>query len=92
MPLLRCSRERSITSLETHLGSTGRSLPSDYRETTISLWDKYRLRNVQHQGARLGNVKKELSALFVYVCMDNYVSSGGSLGFVIPGRFQDRSE
>ena len=59
------------------------SLPSDYREGTIGLWDKYRLRERATPGARLGNVKKELSALFVYVCIDNYLRSGGTLGFVI---------
>ena len=59
------------------------SLPVGYRESTIELWDKYRLRERATKGARLGNVKKELSALFVYVCMDHYVAEGGSLGFVI---------
>jgi hypothetical protein len=59
------------------------SLPVDYREGTIELWDKYRLRQRATRGARLGNVKKELSALFVYVCLDHYVANGGSLGFVI---------
>ena len=59
------------------------SLPGDYREATLSLWDKYRLRERAISGSRLGNVKKELSALFVYATMDQYLSKGGSLGFVI---------
>jgi len=59
------------------------SLPVEYRENTIELWDKYRLRERATRGPRLGNVKKELSALFVYACLDHYVASAGSLGFVI---------
>jgi SAM-dependent methyltransferase len=59
------------------------SLPADYRDGTLDLWDKYRLRERATPGARLGNVKKELSALFAYVCLDHYVADGGGLGFVI---------
>jgi methylase of polypeptide subunit release factors len=59
------------------------SLPPEYRQGTVELWDKYRLRKRATGGARLGNVKKELSALFVYVCLEHYVNSAGSLGFVI---------
>ena len=32
---------------------------------------------------RLGGGKKDLSMLFVYVCVDNYLRPGGRLGFVI---------
>ncbi len=59
------------------------SLPIEYRESTIELWDRYRLRERATRGSRLGNVKKELSALFVYVCIDHYLGNGGALGFVI---------
>lgn len=59
------------------------SLPVEYRESTVDLWDRYRLRERATRGARLGNVKKELSALFTYVCLDHYAADGGSLGFVI---------
>ncbi|MEK7856522.1 MAG: N-6 DNA methylase, partial [Acidobacteriota bacterium] len=59
------------------------SLPSEYREATLTLWDKYRLRERADPGSRLGNVKKELSALFVYATMDHYLPNGGRLGFVI---------
>ncbi len=59
------------------------SLPADYRESTIGLWDKYRLRERTTPGARLGNVKKELSALFVYVCIDQYLVPSGTLAFLI---------
>jgi len=59
------------------------SLPQAYRESTVEIWDRYRLRERAAKGARLGNVKKELSALFVYIGMDHYVSKEGALGFVI---------
>jgi hypothetical protein len=59
------------------------SLPTDYRQSTMNLWDKYRLRDRATPGARLGNVKRELSSLFTYVCIDNYLDNGGTLGFVI---------
>jgi len=59
------------------------SLPVEYRDGTIELWDRYRLRERATRGARLGNVKKELSALFTYVCLDMYVADRGSIGFVI---------
>jgi len=59
------------------------SLPAEYRDSTTELWDKYKLRERATRGTRLGNVKKELSALFVYVCLDHYVATAGSLGFVI---------
>jgi hypothetical protein len=59
------------------------SLPAEYRESTVELWDRYRLRDRATKGARLGNVKKELSALFVYVGVDHYLKAGGALGFVI---------
>ncbi len=59
------------------------SLPGEYRDATLGIWDKYRLRERAIPGARLGNVKKELSALFLYASLDHYVADGGVLGFVI---------
>ena len=59
------------------------SLPAEYRQTTVELWDRYRLRERAAKAARLGNVKKELSALFLYVCLDHYAKHDGRLGFVI---------
>ena len=59
------------------------SLPKEYRDTTIALWDKYRLRERATAAARLGNVKKELSVLFVYVAFDHYLSEKGKLGYII---------
>jgi hypothetical protein len=59
------------------------SLPKEYRDSTIGLWDKYRLRERATPGARLGNVKKELSVLFVYVAAEHYLADKGKLGFII---------
>lgn len=59
------------------------SLPREYRDDTVKLWDTYRLRERAIRGSRLGNVKRELSALFVYVSMDCYLRDRGVLGFVI---------
>jgi len=59
------------------------SLPKDYRDSTIDLWDYYKLRSKVSPYVRLGNVKKELSALFVYVTAHRYLKNNGILGFVI---------
>ena len=59
------------------------NLPKDYRDQTQHLWERYRLTYSASTSVRLGNVKKELSALFVYVCSDHYLRDHGRLGFVI---------
>ncbi|MEX0802237.1 MAG: N-6 DNA methylase [Candidatus Binatia bacterium] len=59
------------------------SLPKPYRDSTLPSWDLYRLRERPAAGGRLGNVKKELSALFVYACLDYYGVRATRLGFVI---------
>ncbi len=59
------------------------SLPADYRDATKPIWEKYGLFTLKGHAARLGGGKKDLSMLFVYVCLDNYLSDSGTLGFVI---------
>jgi hypothetical protein len=59
------------------------SLPEDYRQTTAHLWDKYDLRPEKGQLDRMRGGKKDLSMLFVYVGMDDYLAATGQLGFVI---------
>ncbi len=59
------------------------SLPKAYCDSTLPLWDHYRLRERGSAGGRLGNVKKELSALFVYASLDYYGNQEAKLGFVI---------
>jgi len=59
------------------------SLPADYRQSTAHLWDKYDLRPEKGQLDRMRGGKKDLSMLFVYVGMDDYLAARGRLGFVI---------
>ncbi len=58
-------------------------LPTDYRDSTKSLWVKYGLFSLSGSAGRLGGGKKDLSMLFVYSGIDNYLSDSGRLGFVI---------
>ena len=59
------------------------SLPADYREATKPLWTRYGLFTLKGHAARLGGGKKDISMLFVYLCLDNYLVESGLLGFVI---------
>lgn len=59
------------------------SLPSEYREATKPLWARYGLFSLKGHAARLGGGKKDLSMLFVYLCIDTYLVDSGQLGFVI---------
>jgi len=60
------------------------NLSEEYREATIPLWTQYGL--YEKGGgfeSKLGGIKGDISMLFVYGAMDNYLSPGGKLGFVI---------
>jgi len=59
------------------------SLPGDYRDAMKPLWKDYGLFTLSGSAGRLGGGKKDLSMLFVYVCVHNYLHYGGRLGFVI---------
>jgi hypothetical protein len=59
------------------------SLPSDYRDGLKPLWEEYGLFTLSGSAGRLGGGKKDLSMLFVYGCVDNFLEEGGRLGFVI---------
>jgi hypothetical protein len=59
------------------------SLPADYRDSMKPLWQKYGLFSLSGAAGRLGGGKKDLSMLFVYSCVDNYLNAGCRLGFVI---------
>jgi hypothetical protein len=58
-------------------------LPSDYRDSTKPLWERYGLFTLSGNAARHGGGKKDLSMLMLYVCADVYLRKGGLLGFVI---------
>lgn len=59
------------------------NLPADYRNTLKPLWTRYGLFSLSGSEARLGGGKKDLSMLFVYACVDNYLKAAGKIGFVI---------
>jgi hypothetical protein len=59
------------------------SLPANYRDSMKPLWQAYGLFSLSGAKGRLGGGKKDLSMLFVYSCIDNYLSDSGYLGFVI---------
>jgi len=58
-------------------------LAPSYRDATKTLWFDYGLFSLKGLSARLGGGEKDFSMLFVYACADNYLRTGGTLGFVI---------
>ncbi|WP_455449538.1 Eco57I restriction-modification methylase domain-containing protein [Natrinema thermotolerans] len=59
------------------------SLSQEYRERTKDLWDRYGLFTLSGTEARMGGGKKDISMLFTYVSMDEYLKKDGELGFLI---------
>jgi len=59
------------------------SLPEDYRNASKGLWFSYGLFTLSGMEARLGGGKKDISALFTYVCTDRYLKDDGFFGFLI---------
>jgi SAM-dependent methyltransferase len=59
------------------------SLPKEYRNNTIPIWQKYGL--FEHKGldARLGKACDDISILMVYVAIDRYLRNKAKLCFVI---------
>jgi hypothetical protein len=55
------------------------SLPGDYRDALKPLWQEYGLFSLSGSAGRLGGGKKDLSMLFVYSCIDNYLKQSGKL-------------
>jgi len=58
-------------------------LPKEYRDETVPLWHNYGLFSLKGFEARLGSGEKDLSQLFTYCCIDNYLKPTGKLGFII---------
>ena len=58
-------------------------LPEDYRDAMKPLWEEYNLFTLSGSEGRLGGGKKDISMLFTYSSVDNYLEEGGKLGFVI---------
>ena len=59
------------------------SLPGEYRDDLKPLWKRYDLFSLDAVGGSMGGGKKDLSMLFVYVCIDKYLKNEGKLAFVI---------
>jgi len=59
------------------------SLPENYRDSMKDLWVRYGLFSLKGHAARLGGGKKDLSMIFTYSAIDNYLVDDGKLGFVI---------
>jgi hypothetical protein len=59
------------------------SLPPDYREKSVPLWQKYGLFVHSGMDTILGKGKKDISTLMAYVAADRYLKDGGKLGFLI---------
>jgi methylase of polypeptide subunit release factors len=60
------------------------SLPEDYRNATISLWEKYGLKaRATAKQFELGKMRRDISMVFVYACADRYLEKDGFLGFLI---------
>lgn len=60
------------------------SLPDDYRQQTIPLWQHYGLFPHGGMDTILGKGKKDISMLMTYVAVDRYLRDKGKLGFVLP--------
>ena len=58
-------------------------LPKSRRDELKPLWQSYGLFSLDGSGGRMGGGKKDLSMLFVYACVDEYLRPGGTLGFLI---------
>ena len=59
------------------------SLPNGYRDAMKPLWQEYNLFTLSGTAGRLGGGKKDISMLFTYIAVDNYLKKTGRLGFVI---------
>jgi hypothetical protein len=59
------------------------SLPGHYRDATKPLWFKNKLFTLSGTAGKLGGGKKDISMLFVYEAIRNYLNPNGRLGYVI---------
>jgi len=59
------------------------SLPQEYRDKTVDIWQRYDL--FEHTGlrARLGSAKDDISVLMTYVAIEKYLRDKGRLCIVI---------
>lgn len=58
-------------------------LPESYKEKYMKLWQDYRLFPSKGWKGKLGYGKYDISAVFVYICMDLYLKNHGMLEFLV---------
>jgi hypothetical protein len=58
-------------------------LPQEYRSDIKFLWRYYALFTQKGLESLMGTAELDLSILFTYACVDNYVADGAKLGFLI---------
>ena len=58
-------------------------LPSEYRTDIKPLWRHYGLFTKKGLESLMGTAELDLSILFTYACLDNYLPADGVLGFLI---------
>jgi len=58
-------------------------LPDEYCQASWHLWESYELFQARGHKARVNAGELDLSMLFTYSCIDNYLTENGLLGFVI---------
>lgn len=60
------------------------NLPSEYREATKPIWEKYGLEaRATKKQFELGKMRRDISMVFTYLCTDRYLNDGGLFGFLI---------
>ncbi|WP_019720231.1 Eco57I restriction-modification methylase domain-containing protein [Heyndrickxia coagulans] len=59
------------------------TLPEDYRESIHTYWHQYKIFDHKGLEARLGSAHDDISVLLTYVVIDNFLKSGGKIGFII---------
>ncbi len=58
-------------------------LPEDFKKICLKLWEGYGLFPIKGWKGKLGHAKYDISAVFVYACIDNYLRNGGTLEFLV---------
>lgn len=63
-------------------------LGEEYRKHLIKINDSYGLYFTKGLDSRLGKIRRDLSAIFFYVCSDVYLKDGGIIAFLIKPMYQ----
>ena len=63
-------------------------LDQEYRKNLIKINDEYGLYFTKGLESRLGTIRRDLSAIFFYVCADIYLNERGTLAFLLKPMYQ----